>query len=592
MCRSPKVRSFSREPDPKDATVERVRIPLSLGPARNDLDKSGEPCIVYDVVFNTEVMDQALHAKEFKDFLVGLGMGWVMEKGGGGLDVKNFTEVKLRGNYKGKFPAMQVVRAEALIEEVDPIDEGGDYENNAGGGFGGMHPSSFSSTRAAAENSNYADSFRGEGGFHKEGKLPGYAKVEEVNSGIETPERRLYVDVAGGRRWAYQEGKVYEGEIQAFVVKVELPRMESANDADLDVTESSLSLEVEGKYELDVDIPFPVDDNAADAAWDRAKCTLTLTLPLKSWTEKAYAKARAAAAAQNPAAQQQAQQEQEQVNEQVKEPIKSASRSEEIVDEEEVGGAAVVAVASKAAAPAKSDFAFKEKEKEDAKAVEKKKKEDTEFEAALKSKLQKQSAEAQARAAQKEEVEGAPRPIRGSKEEAVETERKKAGASVSNRLPFKCERCNWGSAATAVRQCRRCGWCERGSKEEAEAWEQAQEREKFRASRKQDEVGAVDEDGGVEDEKSVRGFKFKCREMYILDDDSPGWLEAVREKHYGGPKTEKHKKYTGVDIEGKGVPPPPEDAPMLSKEELRKKEEQERVMPLPVTGFPTIEPLD
>ena len=42
------------------------------------------------------------HAKEFKDFLVGLGMGWVMEKGGGGLDMKNFTEVKLRNNYKGK----------------------------------------------------------------------------------------------------------------------------------------------------------------------------------------------------------------------------------------------------------------------------------------------------------------------------------------------------------------------------------------------------------------------------------------------------------------------------------------------------------
>ena len=104
------MRSFSREPDPNDATVDRVRVPLSLGPARNDLDKSGEPCVVYDVVFNTEVMDQALHAKEFKDFLVGLGMGWVMEKGGGGLDMKNFTEVKLRNNYKGKVHKFSKVR--------------------------------------------------------------------------------------------------------------------------------------------------------------------------------------------------------------------------------------------------------------------------------------------------------------------------------------------------------------------------------------------------------------------------------------------------------------------------------------------------
>jgi hypothetical protein len=36
-----------------------------------------------------------------------------------------------------------------------------------------------------------------------------------------------------------------------------------------------------------------VDDNAADAAWDRQKRVLTLTLPLQSWTATAYAKARA-----------------------------------------------------------------------------------------------------------------------------------------------------------------------------------------------------------------------------------------------------------------------------------------------------------
>ena len=91
--------------------------------------------------------------------------------------------------------------------------------------------------------------------------------------------------------------------------------------------------------------------------------------------------------------------------------------------------------------------------------------------------------------------------------------------------------------ATAIRKCRRCGWCEPGSREEAEAWEQAKEHEKFRASRKRDEIGAVDETGGVEDESSVRAFRFQCRMMYQLDDDTPGWLEAVREKHYGGPRT-------------------------------------------------------
>lgn len=42
-----------------------------------------------------------------------------MEKGGGGLDIQKWNEVKVRGNYKGRFPVIQFVRADALIEEVN-----------------------------------------------------------------------------------------------------------------------------------------------------------------------------------------------------------------------------------------------------------------------------------------------------------------------------------------------------------------------------------------------------------------------------------------------------------------------------------------
>lgn len=64
-----------------------------------------------------------------------------------------------------------------------------------------------------------------------------------------------------------------------------------------------------------------------------------------------------------------------------------------------------------------------------------KKREDSDFEAALKRKMHKQSQEAAAKAA--------PRPIRGSKAEQEQQERAKQGTTVSNRLPFRCERCNW-----------------------------------------------------------------------------------------------------------------------------------------------------
>jgi hypothetical protein len=51
----------------------------------------------------------------------------------------------------------------------------------------------------------------------------------------------------------------------------------------------------------------------------------------------------------------------------------------------------------------------------------------------------------------------------------------------------------------------------------------------------------------------------------------------VREKHYGGPKTEKHKKYTSVEdvLDAGAWSGTPEAYPQpLSNEELRKKEEQ------------------
>jgi uncharacterized membrane protein YgcG len=482
MSRSPKVRSFSREPDPNDATVERVRIPLSLGPARNDLDKSGEPCVVYDVVFNTEVMEQAQHAKEFKEFLVSLGMSWVMEKGGGGLDVKNHSEVKLRGNYKGKFPVMQTVRAEALIEELEPVDEGGTSDFGAGMASAFPHPSTFSATRAAAENSNYADSFRGADGFHKEGKLPGYAKVEEspAMEQIETPERRLYVDVEGGQQWAFQPGKAYEGEIQAFVVKVELPRMDTAAEADLDLTATSLSLDVEDKYELDLDLPWPIDDGAADAAWDRHKRVLTLTLPLKSWTEKAYAKHRAAIAAAAPAVagaeEQQGEVEEEQQGE-VEDPAPGNDARAGVGAGKVAGEQRVEAEDKKGGASGKSGskgsgFCFSRKDSKAGAAPEAatgevgggsdggggakgmgdkgkgegKTSQVTEFEATLKDKLRKQAAVAEAAA-----HKGAPRPIRGSKEEQERKALAANGPTVSNRSPPRSGMWSSGMCAMRVR---------------------------------------------------------------------------------------------------------------------------------------------
>jgi hypothetical protein len=519
FCKSPKVKSFSNEPDPNDPDVQRVRIPLSLGPARNDLDKTGEACVVYDVVFNTEVVDQATHSEEFKSFLIGLGLGWVMEKSGGGLDTKNFNLVKLRGNYKGKFPVMQTVRAEALIEEVNPVDEGGGsyaaphhaWEHAA---FSSHGPGAIPATRAAAENSNYADSSTG---LRKAGAVPSYKGVSAEPKGVETPEKRLYIDCADGRQFAWADGRDFGSEVKALLVKIEVPRMEKAGEADVDIANGVLSFEVEGKYELEVELPLEVDDNASEAIFDRPRQQLTLVLPLKSWTEKAYAVARAKAEAQGAqavAASAEEAQKQWGAGEGDKtgagrdRPGVSLGKGAATEGEAASGAAAAANGAGAGAAPKAGEG-----------------KQRSEFEARLRTKLLLQSAKAA--------EEAPPRPIRGSNQEQELIKKQKEGANVSDRRPFECERCQWAARATAIRRCRRCQWCEPGSKEEAEMIEQVKEQQKWRASKKLDEVGSVDETGGVEDESSVRAFRFACRLAWELDDDSPSWLEGIREQHYG-----------------------------------------------------------
>eukprot|EP00960_Hanusia_phi_P050672 760348-Hanusia_phi.AAC.10 len=537
--RSPKVRSFNREPDPNDPTVERIRIPLSLGPARNDLDKAGEPCIVYDCVFNNEVLprirrgssmkamqviEQALHAKEFKEFLVGLGMGWVMEKGGGGLDIQKWNEVKLRGNYKGKFPVIQFVRADALIEEVnkgnvelhrvrvlmqDPRPAEDSTSSNSSSSA--MNINNFSAARAAAENANYSDIFQGSK-FYNEGKVPSYvdAMVNDAKKGIEVPEKRLYIQTAQGRHLAYHEGREIDDEIQSLILKVEMPRVETASEVDVNITSECVQLDVENKYEFLCDLPLKIDDNAADAVFDKKKRVMTLTLPLSSWTEKAYEKARVRFAkvedekstqsVEKAGTEETATATPSQSNKQSSSPGKEQQTvhgEQQTVPPPQTS----VSEATPAEIPSKP-IASKE------------------FASTLKKKLEEQSRRTTAQAE--------PRPIRGSREDVELKKKAEEGnkSEVSDRRPFECPRCFWRAAATAIRRCRRCQWCEPGSKEEQEAIEQvrwkrghgsmpyvstcqAKEHEKFRASRKKDEVGAIDETGGVEDEGSVRAYRFK-----------------------------------------------------------------------------------
>ena len=56
--------------------TEQLRFPLSVSEGRNELDKTGSACTVYDAVFNDDVVKQAIAYRKLKVFLVDLCMQW------------------------------------------------------------------------------------------------------------------------------------------------------------------------------------------------------------------------------------------------------------------------------------------------------------------------------------------------------------------------------------------------------------------------------------------------------------------------------------------------------------------------------------
>ncbi len=46
-------------PSDSEQQIEALNLPLSLGETKHETDKQGEPCTVYDVVFNDDALKQA-----------------------------------------------------------------------------------------------------------------------------------------------------------------------------------------------------------------------------------------------------------------------------------------------------------------------------------------------------------------------------------------------------------------------------------------------------------------------------------------------------------------------------------------------------
>lgn len=74
-----------------------LRIPLSLGPPREDLDKDGELCTVYDVVFHPDTVTNSLADTDFRQLMLELSLYQIKQKHSDDLS-HEITYPKLKGS--------------------------------------------------------------------------------------------------------------------------------------------------------------------------------------------------------------------------------------------------------------------------------------------------------------------------------------------------------------------------------------------------------------------------------------------------------------------------------------------------------------
>lgn len=103
--------------------VEHLRFPVSVSEGRNELDKSGHGCTVYDAVFNEDVAKQAAHYKRLKVFVCELCLQWIGQKYGTNLDPS--YKLPSRKYMGGDRPPPQMIRREKkrVIEDLGEKEE-------------------------------------------------------------------------------------------------------------------------------------------------------------------------------------------------------------------------------------------------------------------------------------------------------------------------------------------------------------------------------------------------------------------------------------------------------------------------------------
>ena len=109
VCKHPElsIPSLKKKLDENGTEIEGMNIPLSAGPARSGQDKSGAPCVIYDVIVNPQVIEDVFSDQtgRQRDFICQLAIQSIEQKNKVILD-KRYKLPKVR--YQGELTSQYI----------------------------------------------------------------------------------------------------------------------------------------------------------------------------------------------------------------------------------------------------------------------------------------------------------------------------------------------------------------------------------------------------------------------------------------------------------------------------------------------------
>ncbi|XP_035280976.1 protein kintoun [Anguilla anguilla] len=244
-------------------------LPYSLTPGRPDLDSKGNKYMIYDVIFHPDALYIAGKNDRFMKLVESTALQGVQDQFKVKLDEKNVKVLKMK--YKG-VPNATVIRKpvpghpgkEKHAEPNDLLSFPYPYDNN-------QSRSDKTQEGPKPKNCEQNQTKVAQNQAH----LGNRPKPTEPRY---TVKYRSYIDLQDYR---CSRDSAPDPRPKEIVITIDLPLLNSAEKADLNVTEKCIVLEsLKPSYRLELPLAYPVDENKGGAKFNKVKKQLTITLPV------------------------------------------------------------------------------------------------------------------------------------------------------------------------------------------------------------------------------------------------------------------------------------------------------------------------